>query len=309
MHDVPSHPMAEFPVRPLKFDVEHIALDELVWSRSSPRFSVFLNAFGVHVPYFERYLVHSMRKAREQIADPTLRRDVTAIIGQEAHHARNFVALNHMFAKRYPKIAECDARARDFFAHHAATDDLRRLVGFTAGYETFTFLAGAIILQRHSRWLADSHPVINAMWVWHQVEEVEHGAVAIDVYRHLYGEHEWYRKWMVLVAFRHIAEETVRAYVHMCRVEGWLRGPLRAVRSLGFLLRILGILVRNAAPAMRRGYDPRKHPIVNDRQSPIQIAWRRYEKAGGDVLAIDREKMAAILGVAMEADAPVEFTE
>ena len=119
--------------------------------------------------------------------------------------------------------------------------------------------------------------------------------MAIDVYRHLYGEHEWYRKWMVLVALRHIVEESVRAYVHMCRVEGWMRGPLKAARSLGFLVRILAQLLRNAAPAMRRSYDPRRHPIVTNRQSPIQIAWRRYEKSGGDVLEIDREKMARIL--------------
>ena len=295
MDAAPIHPMSDFPVRQLKFSVEAPSPDELVWSRSSPIFSVFLNAFGVHVPYFERYLVHSMRQARPHIRDPKLQRDVTAIIGQEAHHARNFVALNEMFAKRYPKIADCDARARDYFAERAQKDDLRRLVGFTAGYETFTFLAGAIVLQNHPRWLADSHPVINAMWVWHQVEEVEHGAVAIDVYRHLYGEHEWYRKWMVLVALRHIVEESVRAYVHMCRVEGWMRGPLKAARSLGFLVRILAQLLRNAAPAMRRSYDPRRHPIVTNRQSPIQIAWRRYEKSGGDVLEIDREKMARIL--------------
>lgn len=133
------------------------------------------------------------------------------------------------------------------------------------------------------------------MRVWHQVEEVEHGAVAFDGYRHLYGEHEWYRKWMVLVALRRIAEETVRACVDLCRLEGWMRGPLKAMRSLGYLARILAQLLRDAVPAMRRSCDPRRHPIVTDRQSPIQIAWRRYEKGGGDVLEIDREKMAHIL--------------
>ena len=77
---------------------------------------------------------------------------------------------------------------------------MKRKVAFTAGYETFTFLAGLIILKNYDKWMADSHPVMKALWVWHQVEEVEHGSVAHDVYRALYGKHEWYRKYMVLIA-------------------------------------------------------------------------------------------------------------
>jgi predicted metal-dependent hydrolase len=300
MTSINPHPMDDFPVRPLNFDLGRLKPDELLWSRTCPAFSVFLNAFGVHVPYFERYLVRSMRLAREQIDDPVLRRDVTAIIGQEAHHAKSFILLNAILAKRYPKVAEYEARVRDDFAERARTDSLKRMVGFTAGYETFTFLAGAIILQNHHRWLKDSHPVVNAMWVWHQVEEVEHGAVAFEVYRHLYGKHEFYRKWMILVAFTHIAAEAIKTYVHMCRVEGWYKSPRKALACTGFFCNILFRLISNALPAFGRGYNPRRHPIVTDQQSPIQIAWRRYEKAGGDVLAIDREKMASLLGVAQE---------
>jgi len=107
-------------------------------------------------------------------------------------------------------------------------------VGFTAGYETFTFLAGMIILDNYHRWFADSEPVMKALWVWHQVEEIEHGAVAFEVYKRLYGDQEFYRKWMVLLALVHIASETFKAYAHMARIEGWLRNPFRAISSMTF---------------------------------------------------------------------------
>ena len=291
-----THPMDEFPVRPLSF--EDVGGERLVWSRTCPQFSVFLNALALHVPYFERYLIAAMRAAREQVSDAGLRRDITAIIGQEAHHSKNFVRVNEALVQRYPALRAVDAQARDDFARRAQSDPLRRLVGLTAGYETFTFLAGMIILQNYDKWFADSDPVLKALWVWHQVEEVEHGAVAFEVYQSLYGEHEAYRKWMVLVAASHIAWETFKAYVPMIRREGWTRNPLQGLSRMVFCASMLLRLASAALPVLRRGYHPRKHPMVTSDQNPIQIAWRRYEAAGGDVLAIDHHKMSEILGAA-----------
>ncbi|AXQ30531.1 metal-dependent hydrolase [Solimonas sp. K1W22B-7] len=297
MKPVSEHPMDAFPVRPLQFQVEKIRSRDLVWSRTCPEFSMFINALGIHVPYFERYLVRALTKARTQIKDERLLRDISAIIGQEAHHAKNFIHLNQVLALRYPRVAQMEAAARDYFAEHAKKDSLRQLVGYTAGYETFTFLAGMIILQNYDRWFADSEPVIKAMWVWHQVEEVEHGAVAFEVYKHLYGDDELYRKRMVLKALAHIAGETIKAYTHMARVEGWLRNPFRGAVRLGFCGLMLLRLLKSALPVFRKDYHPRRHPLVTTQQNPIQIAWRRYESRGGDVLEIDRAKMARIMGV------------
>ena len=297
MSSLPEHPMDDFPVRQLTFSFDEIEFQDPLWSRTKPEFSMFINALGIHVPYFERYLVKSMRAAKAEITDERLRRDISAIIGQEAHHAKNFVVLNQWLSRRYPKVAEFDRQARDDFAERARSDSLRRLVGFTAGYETFTFLSGMIVLQNFEHWFKDSDPVMKALWIWHQVEEVEHGAVAFEVYKHLYGEREWYRKWMILVTLLHIAKETLKAYVHMAHCEGWLRNPLRGAAKMGYCLVMLGRFVKSALPVFKRGYHPRQHPMVTSRQNPIQIAWRRYEHAGGEVLDIDHQKMAEIMQV------------
>ena len=293
--DLPEHPMEDFPVRPLSFEFAKIRFDDPLWSRSSPDFSMFINALGLHVPYFERYLIKAMRMARERISDEALRRDVGAIIGQEAHHAKNFVAFNKVMSRRYPKVADLDRHARESFSRWAKQDDERTLVGFTAGYETFTFLAGLIVLDSYEQWMKHSDPVMKAIWVWHQVEEVEHGAVAFDVYKYLYEEHEAFRKWMVLKAAIHIAWETSKAFVHMANVEyGWRR-PLRYLASLGFLGKTLGRFMLKALPVFKANYHPKRHPLVTDQQNPIQVAWRRYEHEGGNVLEIDRQKMQQML--------------
>ena len=295
MSAISEHPMDRISVRPLQFDIDRIAASDCVWSRTCPEFSVFINALGVHVPHFERYLMAAMRKAKPHIKDARLLADVSAIIGQEAHHAKNFLQVNQALARRYPKIAGHDNAARDYFVRRGKTDSLKQLVGFTAGYETFTFLAGLVILDNYSRWFADSDPVMKALWVWHQVEEVEHGAVAFDVYKHLYGEDKIYRKYTFLLALLHITGETVKSYTHMVRVEGWLRNPFKAVYHIIFGAMMLLRLLRSALPVFRRGYHPRHHPLVTTAQNPIQIAWRRFEDDGGDVLEIDHAKMAQIM--------------
>jgi hypothetical protein len=128
------------------------------------------------------------------------------------------------------------------------------------------------------------------MWMWHQVEEIEHGAVAFDVYKQLYGRHEWYRKWTILHALTHIAVQTLKTYPHMAKVEGWLRNPFKGAAKLWFCVHMLLRLLHAALPVFRRGYDPRKHPIATTAQDPIQVAWRRFEAADGNVLKIDHAR-------------------
>lgn len=295
-----SHPMDDFPVRPLKFNIESLQPDDVVWSQTCPEFSVFFNALALHVPYFERYLIRSMNAARPHVKNERLQRDMSSISGQEAFHAQNFVKINKLLVARYPSIEELERKSRDYFASHAKNDPLKKMVAFTAGYETFTFLAGMVILNRYKEWFAESNPVLKAVWVWHQVEEIEHGSVAFDVYQALYGKHEIYRKWMLVVALLHIALETLKAYFPMCKREGWLRNPFKAVKKSFFAFKVLGLMLWWGLPAFRKNYHPRNHPLATVRQNPIQIAWRHYENEGGDVLAIDREKMAEIMKLAPE---------
>lgn len=290
-----GHPMDEFPVRKFRFEFDAERPQTAVWSQSSELFSLFANAFTLHVPFFEKYLVRSMMAARKRIEDPALKRDVDAIIGQEAHHAESFLAFNDLLKRRYPKAEALESHAKEGFKQRLKDDDFKSMVGFTAGYETFTFLAGMLFLDKYDEWMADSDPKVKALWVWHQVEEVEHAAVAFDVYQYFFANDQNYRRRMVFKALWHIASETFKAYVHMCRVEGWLSNPWRAAKALGFIGSVLAKMIWIARPVMASGYHPRRHPLATTEQNEIAVSWRRFHKEGGDVLEIDREKMAKIL--------------
>lgn len=290
-----EHPMDRIRVRSPSFAAIGTSDESIVWSKSSPGFAVFINAYSVHVPYFERFLISAMRKALPQIEDATLEKDVESLIGQEGQHAKCFVKVNEALASRYPRVEQLKAKARAYYAKLDETGSTKETVGFAAGYETFTFLAGMTVLDNYEQWLKDADPIMRAIWVWHQIEEIEHGSVAFDVYRKLFGQCEWYRKWMVVRALAYIARETTRAYSHMVVVEGWHRRPAKALYAAGFCLQMLMRLLWNGLPVLRRGYHPRDHPRVTSNQNKIQVAWRQFEKQGGDISHLDSTKMAALM--------------
>ena len=293
-----THPMDDFPVRRLRFELDADGSEESLsplWSRSCPDFSMFINALGIHVPYFERFLVEVMRKYRGELTDPKLEKDVHGLIGQEAFHAFNFVARTKSMARHYPGLAELDDEARGYFEDALERRDKKFQIGFTAGYETFTFLGGMIVLDRYEEFMADADPKIRALWVWHQVEEVEHGAVAFDFYKAFYPKNEWYRRWMVLCAFSHILGQTFKAYAAMVRGEGLYRKPLRALRAWKFFLSIGWDLAYAALPVLRRTYHPRKHPRCNDEQNRVALAWREHIAGGADPLRLTNNDVEQML--------------
>lgn len=292
----PAHPMDDIPVRPLRFDFSSVDAADVLWSQSSPWFAMFINALGIDVPHFERFLVRVMREHRDELEDPALLKDVGAIIGQEAHHAFNFKRWTQRLVEKYPPLAAVDIAAREGFEEQFAHKSKKFQIGFVAGYETFTFLGGMIILNRYRELMGDADPVLRAMWVWHQVEEVEHGAVAFDFYRAFYAGHEWHRRWMVIRAFAHISGETFKAYRVMVRGECLYRTPRKALGAWWFFLRFATDLAVAAIPVLSSRYHPRAHPICNDRQNPVAVAWRDFHKAGGETRSLNNEKVAAMLG-------------
>ena len=302
------HPMDAIQVRRLKFAFDQVQTSDLVWSRTHPEFSIFINALGVHVPHFERFLVAVLREVRGDLADPKLVQDVQAIIGQEAYHAFNFEGWTRRLNQHYSQLPAIDAHAKNYFLRALETGSRKFKVGFVAGYETFTFLAGMIILDRYDRYMADADPTIRALWVWHQVEEVEHGAVAFDVYKACYADDEWYRRKMVLLAFVHIVWETFKCYAEMIRVEGYYRKPWQAVKAWLFFVRFGFDLGYAALPVLSASYHPRTHPLCNQAQNKIALAWRLRMAAGADPQHLSNEGVVQMLAAFDQTDNPQPAT-
>ena len=155
-------------------------------------------------------------------------------------------------------------------------------LGQTAASEHFTALMAHSFLD--TGLFHDADPRIRAMYSWHAIEEIEHKAVAFDVYRNV-ARGSWLTRtlsmlWVSLLFPLH----TFLIMRHMFQVDGlpargrlWLRGLWWMYGPRGIFLRMV--------PDYLRYYSPRFHPWQHGAME-VHARWREaYETSGGDAVA------------------------
>ncbi|MEQ1111144.1 metal-dependent hydrolase [Acinetobacter johnsonii] len=153
---------------------------------NSPVMSHLLTALSSTFPIGEQFFVHSVRNVRDKITDEKLQAQIAAFIGQEAMHSKAHTEFNDAWRRD-------DYNLDSFQAWLARRDALIKSVhpklqlAVTAAFEHFTALLGDYIL-RHPEVLSTLDDDAVKLWVWHAIEEIEHRAVAFDVYQTVYGD-------------------------------------------------------------------------------------------------------------------------
>ena len=153
---------------------------------NSPVMSHLLTALSSTFPIGEQFFVHSVRNVRDKITDEKLQAEIAAFIGQEAMHSKAHSEFNDAWRRD-------DYNLDSFQAWLGRRDALIKSVppkyqlAVTAAFEHFTALLGGYIL-RHPEVLSTLDDDAIKLWVWHAIEEVEHRAVAFDVYQTLYND-------------------------------------------------------------------------------------------------------------------------
>jgi len=145
-------------------------------------------------PDGEDFFVRSVRRYRDQVTDPVLKRQVAGFIGQEATHGREHRALNDRLdelgypTKRWERITRRGLQFRT-----KAAPPISNLAA-TAALEHFTATLAEMLLSNQAARDEFGHPGIEHLFLWHALEEAEHKAVAFDVYKAVGGS-ERVRVW------------------------------------------------------------------------------------------------------------------
>ena len=170
-------------VRRLQFNPQAIRRH---YFTNSPVMSHLLTALSSTFPIGEQFFVYSVRNVRDKVQDETLQAQIAAFIGQEAMHSKAHAEFNAAWRSE-------DYNLDRFQAWLARKDDyVKNLhpkiqLAITCAFEHFTALLGGYIL-RHPEVLATLDEDAAKLWVWHATEEIEHRAVAFDVYQAVYGD-------------------------------------------------------------------------------------------------------------------------
>jgi predicted metal-dependent hydrolase len=189
-----SNPDTKVPTRRMTFEVSmrdvplHFARDEDLISGH------LIATLSSVFPDGEDYFVRSVRHFRDQITDPTLKRQVAGFIGQEAVHGREHRVFNDRLAelgyptKRYEAFTRRGLRLRERIAPAKAN------LAATAALEHFTATLAELVLSNEEVRSMMGADAVRDLFVWHALEESEHKAVAFDVYKAV-GGNERLRVW------------------------------------------------------------------------------------------------------------------
>ncbi len=138
-------------------------------------------------PDGEDFFVRSVRRYRDRITEPELKRQVAGFIGQESIHGREHRALNDRLAELgYPtKLIERITKRVLAFQERVGTpvDNL----AVTAALEHFTATLAEVVLTNGETQAELDDPEVGGLFLWHALEESEHKAVAFDVYKAIGG--------------------------------------------------------------------------------------------------------------------------
>ena len=170
-------------VRKLQFNPKAIRRH---YFANSPVMSHMLTALSSTFPIGEQFFVHSVRNVRDKVQDEKLQAQITAFIGQEAMHSKAHAEFNDAWRSddyHLDRFQAWLARKNEYVKNLHPKIQL----AITCAFEHFTALLGGYIL-RHPEVLATLDEDAVKLWVWHAIEEIEHRAVAFDVYQAVYGD-------------------------------------------------------------------------------------------------------------------------
>ncbi len=166
------------------------------WADNNPVSTQFLNAISTFFPGVEHYALESVNKALGQISNPILRREARIFAGQESVHSQEHDDFNHWQDQHGLKLTRLTAINEKAFSKISRYSSIRvNLARIVAVEHLFAVVGHALLTNQEI--LSRMHPDVRPMWIWHAIEEIEHKAVAFDVYQAVSGSY-WLR---VLIFF------------------------------------------------------------------------------------------------------------
>ena len=250
--------MNAIPIKPRKvtFDVSTVPRH---WNGGDPVLTRFFDALSVHFPEGERFFIQSVRNFQDRVKEPGLREDIRHFIRQEGQHGIVHDRFNEVMVGQGVDVDKITSNLRRFIRSSQKYLPEKYQLAMTAAFEHFTATLGEAMLKDETDMFTEADPVMRAMFLWHGVEEVEHKAVAYDVYQTAAGGGYLSRVSALVVTMLMIHLVVGPVFVNMLRLDGTMRQPGVLMRGLNRLYGRRGILTR-MLPEFLAWFRPGFHP-------------------------------------------------
>jgi len=164
---------------------------------ADPIKSHFMNALSVLIPHSERIVMQIMRSELRCIKDPILKQQVQALIKQEGAHAGMHRQSNERLKQAFPAIGFFEKIQVSFMKLVMTCASRAFVIALPAAFEHFTAAISRDYLSHHQHWTGEKNNQAIEFVNWHALEEIEHQAVCLDVYKTQYSS-GWRLVWLLL---------------------------------------------------------------------------------------------------------------
>jgi len=239
-------------------------------------------------PPGERYFMESVRQFRDRIEDDNQRAAISGFMGQEAIHGREHDRLNELLAERGFDMKAPDRFVRIGLAVLEKLPASTRLAATTFMEHFTALLAEQLLEDEQFRQQAD--PEMIKIWQWHALEELEHKAVAYDVYE-LIGNNRTERVAAALASMLVLLPMLGITWTWMLARDGQLGNVSDNIKGLNVLFGRDGFVSR-ILPRLPEFIGARFHPDDHDTKA-IENSWREKLFAeGGELYDEYRNRVA-----------------
>lgn len=275
-----AKPHAIKPRKP-SFDVTDVPV---FWNDGDPVLTRFFDALSVHFPDGERFFIQSVRHYQNRVTDLKLKEDIRNFFWQEAQHGIVHDRYNAVMAAQGVNVDKIIMRLKiaiRLFQTHLSP---KHQLALTAAFEHITATLGEGFMEGEGEMFRHAHPIMRAMYMWHGVEEVEHKAVAFDVYETAAGG-GYFTRVAALIGGTAVVHMVVGSVAwHMLKVDGMNRRPLLIAKGLYRLYGPRGLLTR-LVPRYLDWFRPGFHPTDSGMPEKVEAWLTEYQRHEDPLLA------------------------
>jgi predicted metal-dependent hydrolase len=171
--------------RKLKARPLHLKIDARTpryWMADDPFETHLLNALSLVFPAGERFFMRSVRAFRDRAEDPALIEQVRGFLAQESLHSREHTSLNDWLEELGLPAKAVEQHVEERIARRSARRGALNDLAVTCALEHLTAVLAKTLLT-NPELQARFHERVLPLWIWHAIEELDHKAVAFDIYR------------------------------------------------------------------------------------------------------------------------------
>ncbi|MAA76189.1 MAG: metal-dependent hydrolase [Salinisphaeraceae bacterium] len=273
----------------------HLREDDIpkYWFANDPFKTRFVDAMSLLFPEGEKFFIQCVRDYKDQVTDPKLLEEIRDFTFQEGQHSMVHIEFNNRVARQGVAVPEIMAYQKKFMAAIRRRLPKQYTLGMTAAAEHMTALMAHYFLGNPETF-DDADERIRAIYFWHAIEEIEHKAVAFDVFQKVAKGGYFVRSLAMLHLTVDFPFHTFMIMRHMLKVDGFSREERLKLwlNGLVWLYGPNGIYGKMLVHYLR-WYKPGYHPWDAGETAAFQ-RWRdAYARQHGDAIAATNDFMKA----------------